>query len=205
MAELLDTERELLAKIAETEGWAEGYTVERSSTTLTNSRAYDLHIAGKYSRGGMTDMSFRAWLPLSAIHAVDWTMPAIWELSDAYGGAPPPPMEQDWSGIRDSSPDVQWEMFEIARRKLMGSTSYDVQWIVGFSNEEIMAEATKLLGRELTPPEVVQALERTAVPDHGLMEVLDGMKDDVLEEIAWFAVAPFRGESEVLPKGNREV
>lgn len=120
MEELLDTERELLAKVAEAEGWGEGFTVTRSSTTLTNSRECDLHIVGRYSRGELAGTKFSAWLPLSVIHAVDWTEAHIWGLSDAYGGAPPPPMEQDWSGIRDSSDDVRWAMFEIARRKLMG-------------------------------------------------------------------------------------
>jgi hypothetical protein len=55
------------------------------------------------------------WLPLMAIHDLaDWTSPAIWSLSDGYGPIGLiPPQDHDWSGIRDSSPNQIWAMFNL--------------------------------------------------------------------------------------------
>lgn len=60
---------------------------------------------------------YASWLPLAAICAVNWIKFA--EMS-SY---PEMVREGDWSGIRDSTRDEIWEMFEVARRELEGETA----------------------------------------------------------------------------------
>ena len=112
-------ERELLDAVAAKAGWAEGYEVT-AHFNYADRRHADLHIEGQFSLGDDMTARFSAWLPLAVLHVIDWPVPAIWELSDAYGAAPPPEMEPDWSGIRDSEEETKWKMFEIAERILMG-------------------------------------------------------------------------------------
>ena len=113
-------EKEMLWKIAKKEGWDE-YNVIRQSSKL-----FDLIIEGEADTQSLINpeqrqrYKFSAWLPLSLISAIDWTNRKIWKLSDAYG--PPgyvPPQGFDWSGIRDSSEEAIWKMFEVAKEIFM--------------------------------------------------------------------------------------
>ena len=52
---------------------------------------------------------FVAWLPLAAIRSLTaWTRPSVALLSDY----PAMVLEGDWSGIRDSSDEAIWDIFE---------------------------------------------------------------------------------------------
>ena len=52
---------------------------------------------------------FSAWLPLAAIRSLTkWTRPSVALLSDY----PEMVIEGDWSGIRDSSDEAIWDIFE---------------------------------------------------------------------------------------------
>ncbi len=83
-------------------------------------RAFDIQVEGRTGRFGEPPTKFSAWLPLAALGAVTWPKSEIWDLVDAYGGdGPDDPEYRDWSGIRDSSTKVQWEMFAIALRELV--------------------------------------------------------------------------------------
>jgi hypothetical protein len=89
----------------------------------TEAKEYDIHLSGV--RKDTT--SFHAWLPLATLSVINWASPEIWSLNDAYGrskGYPPgtkgftPTGGPDWSGIRDSSTEAIWKMFEIALWRL---------------------------------------------------------------------------------------
>jgi hypothetical protein len=72
--------------------------VERKSD-----REYDLRITGTQD-----GHNFAAWLPLASInYLVDWTNPRIAILTDY----PEMAMSGDWSGVRDSSEEKIWKIF----------------------------------------------------------------------------------------------
>jgi len=74
-------------------------------------REYDLRIEGKYSEKDkyMPGVAFSAWLPLLAIRElVPWTDNEVASRTDH-----PEMCEQgDWSGMRDSSKETLWLIFE---------------------------------------------------------------------------------------------
>lgn len=74
-------------------------------------REYDLKIEGVYSEKStyMAGISYSAWLPLLAIRELtDWTSKNIASHTDY-----PDMCEQgDWSGMRDSSKEAIWTIFE---------------------------------------------------------------------------------------------
>ena len=114
MEEISTLERDLALKLVEREGWRK-YVLSRRSGV-----EFDISIVGEFSPGpGRPPVSFRAWLPLAVISSANWTLPAIWDLTDAYGEAGLiPPQDYDWSGVRDSSKEAIWAMFKIAQTML---------------------------------------------------------------------------------------
>jgi len=116
-------ERSVVAQIGLINNWLDGYVVTRQSD-----REFDLHIEGTYpmdslnTPGATFEVGFGAWLPLSVLRESDWTSDEIWGMVDAYGtldGKPSDPEYYDWSGIRDSSVEVIWSMFDTALESLM--------------------------------------------------------------------------------------
>lgn len=73
-------------------------------------KEFDIHIEyGFELQEGDHKVSGSAWLPLSFIkHMMVWTHPDCAELSDY----PSMVVSGDWSGIRDSSKEVIWRIFE---------------------------------------------------------------------------------------------
>jgi len=79
-------------------------------------KEFDLRITGIDSNG----IRFSAWMPLGLIHSLDWDDDEFWSLSDGYGPKGFIPSQgKDWSGIRDSSDETIWKMFEIAQRSFI--------------------------------------------------------------------------------------
>ncbi len=103
-------EYELLAKVARKRNWGKWVVKRRSD------EQYDIEVEGETWENGFLNMAFSAWLPLAAIRAVDWTKPEIWGLTNAYCDIVGfiPAQGHDWSGVRDSSNDAIWEMFDVA-------------------------------------------------------------------------------------------
>lgn len=74
-------------------------------------REYDLTLEGKYAPDApyMAGVAFSAWLPLMAIRELtQWPSESIASLTDY----PEMVMEGDWSGVRDSSPETIWFIFD---------------------------------------------------------------------------------------------
>jgi hypothetical protein len=115
-------ERALIGRVA----MADGMVVE--SIERASLRPYDLHFKGikswtgkpvtvtvheageapkRMTLPGSGSAAFSAWLPLAAIRA----LPAA-DYATAVEMSDYPQMGGDWSGIRDSEPDVIWSIFE---------------------------------------------------------------------------------------------
>lgn len=74
-------------------------------------REYDLTLEGKYAPDApyLAGTAFSAWLPLLAIRELTaWTSESIASLTDY----PDMVMEGDWSGVRDSSTETIWFIFD---------------------------------------------------------------------------------------------
>lgn len=71
---------------------------------------FDLIISGERIEKGLREpVRFSAWLPLGAIRDLtQWTRKEIANMT-SY---PEMVLEGDWSGVRDSSKDQQWAIFE---------------------------------------------------------------------------------------------
>lgn len=70
-------------------------------------REFDINLQGTYQ--GDDPVNFVSWLPLMFIYQYEWTILA-W-MSDY----PEMVVNGDWSGIRDSSSDSKWDMFNSLR------------------------------------------------------------------------------------------
>jgi hypothetical protein len=74
-------------------------------------REYDISLKGKYAPDApyLAGTAFSAWLPLLAIRELTaWTSESIASLTDY----PDMVMEGDWSGVRDSSTETIWFIFD---------------------------------------------------------------------------------------------
>lgn len=73
-------------------------------------RPYDLSLRGEQEIcDGRDVVLFSSWLPLHAIRELtEWTRDEIADMSDY----PEMVAHGDWSGIRDSRPEVVWAIFE---------------------------------------------------------------------------------------------
>lgn len=111
-AKISDMEMRILDILKEKERWID-YTIKRNSD-----KEFDINIDGE--RGiGDSQYKFSAWMPLAIIYNADWSDNKIWKLSNGYGKKGYVPIQgYDWSGIRDSSHDVIWNMMYIALRML---------------------------------------------------------------------------------------
>ncbi len=102
---LTPTEKKAIARIE-----AQGTKVE--DVYRRSPREFDLHLEGTEQSAHFKDMEpirFSSWLPLHAIREfLLWTHPEIACMTDYANMA----HEGDWSGIRDSSPEAIWEIFE---------------------------------------------------------------------------------------------
>ncbi len=77
--------------------------------TRRSARPYDLTIEGRYGYGhAMQGIGFSAWLPLGALHALEAK-----DYARAVRMSDYPEMGGDWSGIRDSTPETIWRMFNV--------------------------------------------------------------------------------------------
>jgi hypothetical protein len=79
--------------------------------TRRSEKEYDLSVSGLYAKDSkhMAGVAISAWLPLLAIRELTpWPSEEIASFSDY----PDMVMEGDWSGIRDSSVDSIWRMFD---------------------------------------------------------------------------------------------
>lgn len=82
-----------------------GYTF--SLITRNTERPFDLSMEGEMTKG--VHCRFGAWLPLTCIRELTvWTQHEIAGMSDYSDMV----RSGDWSGIRDSSPDSIWAIFE---------------------------------------------------------------------------------------------
>lgn len=69
---------------------------------------FDIHFSGEYESHG-SKYPFSAWLPLSCIRELTtWTVREIAAMSDY----PNMVATGDWSGIRDSSEETRWAIFD---------------------------------------------------------------------------------------------
>jgi hypothetical protein len=115
MRDLTANENELLKHVSKMGHW-QSYEIVR-----TESKEYDLYIKGasKDSSSATKGTTFISWLPLATLSVMNWAAPDIWELNNAYGVKGfTPPGGPDWSGIRDSSTETIWKMFDIALWRL---------------------------------------------------------------------------------------
>ena len=67
-------------------------------------KEFDLDITGFNKKG----FSYSAWVPLKYIGEQNWCSQKIANMSDL----PEMVLYGDWSGIRDSSMEAKWEIFE---------------------------------------------------------------------------------------------
>lgn len=81
------------------------------NVTRRSDREYDLSLDGRYSKDApyMAGCAFSAWLPLMAIREL-----TVWPSEEIAGCTDYPDMvmEGDWSGVRDSSKDSIWGIFD---------------------------------------------------------------------------------------------
>lgn len=103
LSELSADERAALRVL---EGGASRYTID--SIERRSPREFDLGISGWFAQFS-TPHKFSAWLPLAVIGEANWV-----ELAD-HSDYPSMVWDGDWSGIRDSSEEAIWRMFEIVR------------------------------------------------------------------------------------------
>jgi hypothetical protein len=111
---LTDSEKALLKKIQF------GGEIEINKVWRRSVRMYDLSIQGVEHTtldGKPFDMNFSAWIPLQVIHSVDWT-----KFAGMSGHSTMVDMG-DWSGIRDSSVEEIWGMFEYALKMFISQVS----------------------------------------------------------------------------------
>lgn len=93
-------EKLLLTKIHEK------HPMRIDSLERRSDRPFDIAFSGRYLE---VNCAFSAWLPLSAIYnLIEWTHYDVAELTDH------PEMVEagDWSGVRDSSEEAKWNIFE---------------------------------------------------------------------------------------------
>lgn len=84
----------------------EGYEIELSSSVSED--LFDLRIMGGYKLDNNTRQIFTGWLPLLAIRAfVDYSSEEVSEMTDY----PEMAREVDWSSVRDSTKEKQWNIF----------------------------------------------------------------------------------------------
>lgn len=102
----MNTNEEILVSRLVTHARLEDIKISRRSD-----REYDLTLEGKYAPDApyMAGVAFSAWLPLMAIRELtQWPSESIASLTDY----PDMVMEGDWSGVRDSSPETIWFIFD---------------------------------------------------------------------------------------------
>lgn len=103
---ITSNEIKVLAILCDKEEWNHIIT-ERNSD-----KEYDINISGE--KGGANKSMSGGWLPLNIIYLV-WADDRIWRLTDAYGSKGYIPSQgYDWSGVRDSSTEAIWKMFDVA-------------------------------------------------------------------------------------------
>lgn len=97
-------ELKLINMLTERNEWEDLVLVQRDL------RSFNIDIVG-FERG----TPFSAWLPLATINRADWPSRRIWRHADGYGAPGRLPVQgADWSGIRDSSEEAIWKMFNLA-------------------------------------------------------------------------------------------
>lgn len=102
----MNTNEEILVARLVTHARLEDIKISRRSD-----REYDLTLEGKYAPDApyMAGVAFSAWLPLMAIRELtQWPSESIASLTDY----PDMVMEGDWSGLRDSSVEAIWGIFD---------------------------------------------------------------------------------------------
>lgn len=85
--------------------------IENLEVSRRSDREYDLTLEGGYAPDAlyMAGVAFSAWLPLMAIRELtQWPSESIASLTDY----PEMVMEGDWSGVRDSSTETIWFIFD---------------------------------------------------------------------------------------------
>ncbi len=101
--DLSDDERAVTSVL---EHGASRYTID--SIERRSPREFDLGISGQHEKFA-TPANYTAWLPLAVIGEANWV-----ELAP-HSDYPSMVWDGDWSGIRDSSEEAIWRMFEIVR------------------------------------------------------------------------------------------
>lgn len=105
--------------------------------TRKSDKPFDLAIEGETGYGDQK-CKFSGWLPLSCIHELtSWTSNEIAGMSDYSMMV----REGDWSGIRDSSPESIWAIFEahvlpLTTTVLPENTVYSVKNVKSFQGRE---------------------------------------------------------------------
>jgi hypothetical protein len=85
------------------------FSVSIESVEARSAREYDLGISGQFTDANGSSYKFSGWLPLSYIHELGaWTTARLAAMTDY----PEMARSGDWSGVRDSSVDSNWAMFE---------------------------------------------------------------------------------------------
>jgi hypothetical protein len=96
----------------------EELTIEITTITRKSSRPFDVGFSGEMTEprhAGAKPFiySYQAWLPLAIVRSTNWHVRYA-DMSDY----PKMVTSGDWSGIRDSSPEAHWDMFDHARTLL---------------------------------------------------------------------------------------